>query len=107
MSVRDPDWIAGLSQLFSATVNQQTLEEAAELMVSVSVQDRCYHEECRRVFDSALCATEADDVALISAINGSGYRVSDRREALDLVRELQHIYLHKFHRAKAGKLPSE
>jgi hypothetical protein len=97
MSVKNRDWKAGLSQLFAATVNQQTLEEAAELMVSVSVQDKSYHEECLWVFDSALGATDPDDAAIISAINRSGYRVSDRKEAYDLIQEFKQIYLHEFH----------
>jgi len=97
MNANSRDWKVGLSQLFSATVNQQTLEEAAELMVSVSAMDNGYHEECLWVLDSALNATEADDAAVIFAINKSGYQVSDREEAKDLLTEFKQIYLQEFH----------
>jgi hypothetical protein len=99
--MQSKDWASGLSQLFAASVNQQTFHEAAELMVSVSAKDAGYHEECLWIFDSALGAAEIDSSAIVAAINKSGYQVADRKEADELLREFKQTYLREFHRRGA------
>lgn len=98
MNNKDYDWKSALSQLFAATVNQQTLEEAAELMVSVSVRDPDYHQECLLVLDAAIHANCAEHEFLISSINKSGYQVITHEEACDLLREFRTLYLQEFQR---------
>jgi hypothetical protein len=90
--MREFNWKDSLLQLFAATVNQQTLEEAAELMVSVGAKDRSYHEECLRVFDHALQAIEDEGDFVISCINKSGYQVDSISGAKDLLSEFRSIY---------------
>jgi len=95
------DWKSALGQLFSASVNQQTLEEAAELMVSVSSGDPGYHEECLFVLDRAISSAESGDVAVIAHINKSGYQVSDVDAALELLRDFRSVYLDEFNRLRS------
>lgn len=93
------DWKPALLQLFSATVNQQTLEEAAELMVSVSAADRDYHEECLATLNDAIRAAEAGDEDVIICINKSGYQVSTFDDAIDLLNDFLSIYLEEYQRS--------
>lgn len=93
------NWKNALAQLFAATVNQQTFEEAAELMVSVSASDRSYHDECLTVFDEAIRASNAKDSSIISCINRSGYQVSTYEDASDLLKQFHDIYLKEFNQA--------
>ncbi|WP_131721683.1 hypothetical protein [Xanthomonas sp. NCPPB 1128] len=93
------DWKAALGQLFSATVNQQTLEEAAELMVSVSSNDDDYHDECLYLLDSAIHAAESGDLEVLNLINGSGYKVYDINSAIELLSDFKSIYMCEFNKA--------
>lgn len=98
------DWKKALLQMFAATVNQQTLEEAAELMISVSEADLEYHEECLLVFDEALRASETEGGFVISCINKSGYQVSSFQEAKELLQEFRAIYVREFQQATGRTL---
>jgi hypothetical protein len=100
MDTNQFDWKAALEQLSTATVNQQTLEEAAELMVTVSSNDPDYHEECLLVLNSAIASAEAGDESIIPCINGSGYQVADIHSALELLRDFRSVYLVEFNRGK-------
>jgi hypothetical protein len=99
MPTTEFDWKAALEQLFAATVNQQTLEEAAELMVSASSVDPSYHEECLFVLDTAIASAEAGDEIVITCVNKSGYQVADTGEALELLRDFRSTYLAEFRRS--------
>lgn len=92
------DWKSALGQLFAASVNQQTLEEAAELMVSISSNDPGYHEECLFVLEKAISSAKTGDETVISYINKSGYQVSDVEAALELLRDFRSVYLDEFNR---------
>lgn len=98
MTANDFDWREALAQLFAATVNQQTLEEAVELMVSVSASDRGYHEECMHVLDSAIASAASGRDEVIAPINKSGYQVSDANAALELLQEFRALYVDEFSR---------
>jgi hypothetical protein len=100
MNAQPFDWKSALSQLFAASVNQQTLEEAAELMVSVSKRDRSYHEECIATLDKAISAAEAGDDAVIVCINKSGYKVVNVEEALEILSDFRSIYLQEYDNAQ-------
>ncbi|AXE32942.1 hypothetical protein [Chromobacterium phragmitis] len=80
-------------------MNQQTLEEASALMISVSKADLEYHEECLSVFVQALRASETDADFVISCINKSGYWVGSAQEAKDLLQEFRSIYIREFWKA--------
>ena len=100
MNSKDFDWRTALMQIFSASVNQQTLEEAAELMVSVSSRDHAYHEECLSSLNGAINAAEHGDGSIIECINKSGYKVSKVDQGLDLLKDFRSIYLENFNRAQ-------
>lgn len=99
MTIQITKWKNGLEQLFSASVNQQTLEEAAEMMVSVSASDRSYHQECLGALDEGIKAAHAGDRAVIALINKSGYQVSTTTDAAGLLEDFRRIYLKEFRRA--------
>lgn len=86
-------WITFLGELFSATVNQQTLEEAVELMLLVSGSNREYHRHCVETLDLAIAAAKRGNEAVIPEINRSGYRVASAEEALRLLTDFRQIYL--------------
>jgi hypothetical protein len=95
------DWREALKQLFAATVNQETLESAAQLMVSVSSRDKIYHEECLLLFEKGKELARNRDNAIITFINKSGYQVADFDEALELVSDFEQIYLGAYRDAAA------
>ncbi|MCP3672781.1 MAG: hypothetical protein GY814_20640 [Gammaproteobacteria bacterium] len=92
------DWKSALQQLFSATVNQQTLEEAAELMISVSTSDEEYHNECLHVLNEAMRAANDGDNSIMESINKSGYKVSNLVDAIELLQDFRSIYLGEYRR---------
>ncbi len=94
----DFDWRSALLQLFSATVNQQTLEEAAELMVSVSATDKNYHEECMFTLEQAVQAAESGDESIKDYINKSGYQVGNLCDAVELLNDFHHVYSEEYAR---------
>lgn len=102
MATKAINWKDGLDQLFSASVNQDTLEEAARLMVSVSSLDRSYHDECLAVLNESINAARAGDIAVVGIINKSGYQVSSVPDAADLLEDFRRIYLEQF-RSVAGQ----
>ena len=90
------DWKAALTELFGGTVNQQTLEDAAELMVSVSAIDAAYHLECLSMLDAGLHAAQQGDFSVLAIVNKSGYRVSTLEEAANLLVDFRKIYLTEY-----------
>lgn len=98
MKVKDFDWRAGLADLFGGTVNQQTLEEAAESMVSVSVRDESYHYECLAMLSEGARAAAAGDSSVMASINRSGYQVSTNDAASKLLLDFRMIYLTEYDR---------
>ena len=99
MSSNGFDWRAAMQQLFAATVNQQTLEEAAELMVSISASDEEYHNECLYTLDEAIHAAVEGDDSIIPSINKSGYKVADLADAIDLLQDFRSVYLEEYNRS--------
>ena len=93
------DWKSALADLFGGTVNQQTLEEAVELMVSVSAGDASYHVECLNMLDEGVRAAQEGDCSVIGCINKSGYQVSTTEEAATLLLDFLKIYVAEHERA--------
>jgi hypothetical protein len=98
MTAKATNWQERLEQIFSASVNQQTLEEAAELMVSVSALDLSYHHECMHSLEEGIRAAEAGESVVIGIINSSGYQVQSTTDAHELLSDFLHIYLKEFRR---------
>jgi len=92
-------WREALRVLFAGTVNQQTLEEAAELMVYVSTRTPKCHEEYLYVLDASIEVTSSGSDELFSLINTSGYRVYDTAGALELLSDFRKIYVGEYERA--------
>jgi hypothetical protein len=97
------DWKKSLARLFAATVNQESLEDAAELMVSVSARDSSYHAECLATLRGGIKACDSGDEDVISAIGRSGYTVSSLGEAKELLMEFLGIYEDSYHQAVGKK----
>ncbi len=92
------NWKENLKDLFAATVNQQSIEEAAEMMASVGVSDEEYHRECVFTLDEAMRAVKVGDSYVIDCINKSGYQVRDISSALVLLGDFKEAYLKEFSR---------
>lgn len=90
------DWQTSLARLFAATVNQEPLEDAADLMVSVSARDSTYHEECLATLKGGIQGCDNSEAGVIAAINKSGYKVASLEEAKELLVEFLEIYEHKY-----------
>lgn len=90
------NWKENLNDLFAATVNQQSIEEAAEIMASVGVSDEEYHRACVFTLDEAMRAIKAGDNYVIDCINKSGYQVRDAGSALVLLSDFKEAYLKEF-----------
>lgn len=90
------NWKIELGKLFAATVNQQTLEEAATMMVGVSAKDLAYHTELLSILNAGIATSNDDEVAVIEAINRSGYQVSSIEEARELLQDLLSIYEERY-----------
>ncbi len=101
MNMQPHHWRQDLEQLFSATVNQQTLEEAADTMVLVSASDQSYHVECLNAIDQGIAAAECGDDLVIDSINKSGYQVNNSGAAVNLLRDLREIYIDAYERARS------
>ena len=86
------NWLESLEDLFSATVNQQTLEEAVDLMLSVSLNDEEYHNECLNTLNEAIKACETNSSEIIDKINTSGYQVQNIKQAKTLLTDFLDIY---------------
>lgn len=99
MQAENLDWKAELADLFGGSVNQQTLEEAAELMVSVSATDVSYHEECLTMLNEGYRAASTGDTSVMACINKSGYRVLTTHDAAKLLADFREIYLREYERA--------
>jgi hypothetical protein len=99
MTIKNFNWKVGIAELFAGSVNQQTLEEASELMVSVSVVDDSYHQECLTMLREGVSAARAGDSSMISCINKSGYQVATTLEAAKLLDDFRVIYLRVYERA--------
>jgi len=93
-------WKEKLGDLFSGTVNQQSLEEAAEMMVSVSEDDIEYHNECIATLESGIRACNNGERDVISEINKSGYQVSSLEDARKLLEDFLTIYLKEYRDSK-------
>lgn len=100
MKDRIDQWRDTLEQLFAATVNQQTLEEAADLMCTVSSVDEGYHLECLNAIDAGISAASDGDESIVGLINKSGYQVATTAGAVDLLSDFRAIYLAAYERAK-------
>lgn len=101
MTTKNFDWKIALGKLFAATVNQQTLEEAAELMVSVSAVDESYHEECLMMLNEGVRAAIAGDNSVMACINESGYQVLTTVDAAKLLDDFRIIYLKEYEHARS------
>ncbi|WMN17985.1 hypothetical protein QL104_00855 [Pseudomonas piscis] len=95
------EWKERLLDIFAATVNQQTLEEAAEDMASLSFCYPSLHEDYLRTFDFAIEALQSGDNYPVECVNRSGYKAHGAEDALELVEDLKEIYMRIF---MAGKV---
>jgi hypothetical protein len=87
------NWKQNLERLFSASVNQGTLEDAADLIAHVSARDVSYHAECMHALEQGIRAADAGDSVVVDIINTSRYRVDSASEAGEMLREFLQIYL--------------
>jgi len=94
------NWQEDLGDLFSATVNQQSLEEAAEMMVSVSEDDLEYHNTCVSTLNSAIQSCKSGSSEAIAQINKSGYQVDSVEKAQKILEDFLLIYLNEYKCAK-------
>lgn len=97
------DWKTPLAQLFAATVNQEPLEDAADLMVSVSAGDPSYHAECLATLKGGIQACDDGEMEVIFAVNKSGYKVSSLEEAKELLTEFLGAYEQRYAEVVASK----
>lgn len=93
------DWKASLEKLFAATVNQEPLEDAVDLMISVSARDISYHTECLATLKGGIEACASGEAGVLSAINRSGYKVATLDEAKELLVEFLEIYEQRYSEA--------
>jgi|SRR5690554_4077154 len=100
MSVANVSWESDLSKIFASSVNQQSLEEAAELIVDVTRDDLEYHNVFINVINQGIRAVNNGDKRVISCINKSGYKVNSLKQALDLLLDFKEIYLREFDQSK-------
>ncbi|NRB42129.1 MAG: hypothetical protein HRU20_27275 [Pseudomonadales bacterium] len=89
-------WQESLGDLFSATVNQQSLEEAAEMMVSVSEDDLEYHNACVNTLNLAIQSCKNGNNETLLLINKSGYQVHSTEKALEILEDFLTIYLNEY-----------
>lgn len=90
------EWKERFLDMFAATVNQQTLEEAAEDMASLSFCYPGFHDDYLRTFDFAISALRSGDAYPFECINRSGYKAYDVESALELVEGLRDIYMKNY-----------
>jgi hypothetical protein len=86
------DWRDALEQLFAATLNQEPLEDASQIMASVSSRDPEYHVECLFLFEKGKELAQSSDISIINYINKSGYKISSFDEAHDLIEDFESEY---------------
>lgn len=97
------DWKASLARLFAATVNQEPLENAADLMASVSARDASYHTECLATLQEGIQACDSGETEVMLAINKSGYKVATLDEAKELLVEFLEIYEQRYYEVADSK----
>lgn len=90
------NWHDGLEQLFAATLNQEPLEDASQLMASISSHDQEYHKECLFLFEKAKGLAQDRNKLIIGYINKSGYKVVSYEEALHLIMDFEAEYMRAF-----------
>jgi hypothetical protein len=99
------NWKDALEQLFAATVNQEPLEDAAQLMASFSLVDESYHDECLVLFKKGKSLANDKDESIIKYINKSGYSVSSFDQAHALLADFEMEYLKAYSAARSGLSP--
>jgi|SRR5882757_5628830 len=99
------DWKTPLSAIFGGAINQEPLEDAADLMVSVSARDPGYHSENLAALQAGIQACDNGSTDVISVIHKSGYRVSSLEEAKELLVEFLGIYEEKYRQAIESNSP--
>lgn len=100
MSITNESWESDLSRIFASSVNQQSLEEAAELIVDVSMDDQEYHNIFINAIDQGIRAANDGDKRVMGFINKSGYKVNSLMQALDVLSDFKEIYLREFEQSK-------
>ena len=72
-------------------------------MVFVSEDSPETHHNYLQAIDNGIEAAKLGDASIIEIVNGSGYRVSDTKEAHVLLVEFRQVYVDKYQRThKAG-----
>lgn len=99
MNTEFESWEADLSDIFASSVNQQSLEEAVELIVDVSMDDHEYHRVVINAIDQAIRAANNGNERVIDYINKSGYRVDGLKQAADLLVDFRDIYMEEYSQA--------
>lgn len=100
MSRANVSWESDLSKIFASSVNQQSLEEAAELIVDVSLDDQEYHGVFISAINQGIRAANDGDKRVIDCINGSGDRANIFQQASELLSDFKEIYLREYDRSK-------
>jgi len=100
MAMANVSWESNLSKIFASSVNQQSLEDAAELIVDVSMDDQEYHSIFINAIDQGIRAANDGDKRVMGFINKSGYKVNSLMQALDVLSDFKEIYLREFEQSK-------
>jgi len=77
-----------LEQIFAASVNQGTLEDAAEEMAANASCDPALKVEYTQALEAAIKAGNQGEQYVVAAINGSGYQVTTPQDGALLCSEL-------------------
>lgn len=99
MNTELESWEADLLDIFAASVNQQSLEEAVELIVDVSIDDQEYHRVVLNAIEQAIRAANKGNERIIDYINKSGYKVDCLNQAIDLLEDFRDIYVKEYNQA--------
>ena len=93
-------WTETLLDVFSAYINQGTIEEGVSQMVFVSSDSPEQHEAfCDALFEGIQAASSSDS-RIRDIINSSGYQASSDEEAVALIKEVEVAYLKRFNETR-------
>ena len=81
-----------LDNIFSAYVNQGTLEEAAAWMADLTRNHPELAEEFITALQNGMAAASKGDRSVIKAVNAGGYQVSTTQEAGEYCLKLLSLY---------------
>lgn len=81
-----------LEQIFGGFVRQETLEDAAQEMASFARSDAQFFREVSAALTEAIASGSDQDLSVLTAVHGSGYRVADAAEARQYCSDLLDMF---------------